>query len=1045
MSAFAGQRVLIPPSSITLTGCTSAGGNAQWTAPTIQGTILNYSYYVGTTSGGNEVKASTITTNTSTNAVSVALTANTNYYVSALTRNTSNGVSAVSTSGPLSFPGGATGLTLASFTVGAGSGAVTPSWTAPTGTAPSSYTVSVGTTSGGADVSAAATRTSGGAISSLTIASNTNYFLTVVALNAVGSTTVNGGVAVSTKPAAPTLSSFTCTATTITPTFTAPPGNATMTYSGVIGITSGGTEVTNGGTITSGANTYSIGSNNNVYLTMKASNAVDVSASSSTYGPVVSSVPPAPTLTSFTCTATTITPTFTASTGNVTTTYKAIIGITSGGSEVTNGGAITSGANTYSIGSNNFVYLTMYGNNSSGDGPVSTKYGPVISSAPPAPSVSATQANVTQTTTGSITLSAAGNANCNSAFKVLIDTTSGGSNLYSNTGLSSGFTPTSWSAVGSNNLIYVTAYASNANGFGSSTVVSYPSSTPPAPTYSTITGTGTSITASTLSATGLSVTGTGGATSYRVSIADAASGGNTLQTETTFTSGMSVTWGCNRADYVTFKASNAAGVGVAMTPVYLANWAVVQPTVSFSAYTAGATTITGSNTATQPTSNGLSYLAIAGNTSGGSNFLNSTIAGTSGNRTGFTNTIDFSSYARRPFTLYYSVTAYAGSTKSSNNSTSQVILGYPLSVSTSSPPVNYYEDGDPTGTAVRIRAGGAGNIILVVNVYNTDIYEIGSASAQVTCQNWSGYDATGSTNVNFTSTAGFARRIVAFAGTSIRTGYYTSVANNPLAVSTSSTNLPTGGTITLRSDGLRVHRITATSTTAFTIPAGYKPSSASDDSSYYIWLVGGGGGGGADGGVLAGTGGGGGVYYARAREYYSYSTLSSGNYQIVIGGGGTGGNGGNGGNGGYTSFSWSNASGISTIRAEGGGGGGYGAPSSGLAGGSGGGAGAGDGDRGASGGGTIGGSYTIRDATSLADMANVGNAGGSTDYNTGPGGGGGAGGPGGDGYSGPGKDIYGVTYAAGGGGSGANTGNGGGRGGVGGSGGSGIVIIAYYP
>jgi hypothetical protein len=834
-----------------------------------------------------------------------------------------------------------------------------------------------------------------------------------------------------------------------------------MTYSGVIGITPGGSEVTNGGAITSGANTYSIGSNNNVYLTMTASNAVDVSASSSTYGPVVSSVPPAPTLTSFTCTATTITPTFTASTGNVTTTYKAIIGITSGGSEVTNGGAITSGANTYSIGSNNFVYLTIYGNNSRGDGPVSTRSGPIISSAPPAPSVSATQANVTQTTVGSIALSAAGNANCNSAFKVSIGTTNGGSELYGpTTGLSTGFTPVpTWTAVGSNNLIYVTAYASNSNGFGLGATVSYPSTVPPAPTVSGLSATATTITAT------LSVSGNA-PTTYKVILGDATTNSTTLSnvtgpTDISSGSAATVAWGGpNKCYYATFIGSNAAGLGVLSTSTFLANWTPSVSVTSSSAVQDG--TSVSFVFADQPTTNGLTYTDIRLGTTAGAADIRAAQALTAGTQAG-TQTFSISATAR-PYTVYITATAAAGSTKTSTGSNSYTILGYPLRYnSTTSGNLS-----NITATNSRVAASNWTNAAvtayMTVDVMVTAIYQVSywaGGGAQPNISSWSQPATTGIGFYSFNPIG--VQVVMANAGGSIYVNMQTATSQPSGSVGIeviphpqNGTNvLPTGGTIILPEPSIifnestttgawRVHVFTSNGN--FVTPFLYSAKGGG----YNIIVIGGGAGAGCGEGANAGGGGAGGLAFVKGVSIPGNTTCT---ISLGAGGGGSINSSFRGVSGGSSTFTVPS---LGVITANGGGGGGSSRFPQGTDGANGGG-GAARGSGTSTGGSSVSpqGSCTISGVSSANYYGNNGGTGSSDGA-----GGGGAGGAGGMGtlsstgeYTGGGLgvNIFGSLYACGGGGWGGagqanGTGNGGGAGyGGGGSGGGGAVIIYYHP
>lgn len=719
--------------------------------------------------------------------------------------------------------------------------------------------------------------------------------------------------------------------------------------------------------------------------------------------------------------------------------------------------------------SNVNIYMAIAIVNAKGVGEYSTFAGPYLTSAPSAaPTVTPTAGTTTKITA---TIAQASAENGTASFLAKCGTTTAANELVGTAATitsgtafpSAGFT----TAQPSNNLIYLTVASSNSLGVGAySTPVSFPSTVPPAPTVSGVSATATTITAT------LSVSGNA-PTTYKVILGDATTNPTTLSniagpTDISSGSAATVGWGgSNKCYYATFIGSNAAGLGAISTSTFLANWSPSAPVLSITSFTQGSSSIPLCNSQTQATCNGLSYTVTAGKSAGATEFLTTTIAGTSTNRTGFAQTIDVSSYSRRPFTLYYSVTANAGSTNSSNTSGSVDLLGYPLSVSTANPPWIAYFDGDPTGTSVNIQATQSGRILLVVNVYKDDVYAIGSASTSVAVENWSGPDATGSIRFSFNS-GGYERRIVALAGSSILSYYDTSYANNPLSTSVySAANLPTGGTITLRSDGLRVHTITGTSTTAFTIPTGYRPSANSN--AYYVWLVGGGGGGGATRYTpesYGGGGGAGGVLAFTSLSYYAYVPLQSGNYSVTIGAGGANGQRdvtdfSRGSNGGDTIFSWSSGGESFVATAKGGGGGASGDSDTGLNGGSTGGGGAGDSEYGGAQGGATkqNGSITSSTYTRLDITGNYNNIGGSG-YSSlqGPwpgGGGGGAGGAGGNGSAGgaggAGKDIYGTIYAAGGNGNysgasgAANTGNGGSSGNNGGRGGSGVVIIAYYP
>jgi hypothetical protein len=180
MSTFAGEMVLQPPSAITITGASTSGGTISWTKPYVS-SLSNYTYYIGTASGGsNIVGPATTTSNGSTVSLSFSATlaGNTAYYASVVTRNVSNGVSTVGTSGPLAFPGVPT-------SVGAPDTAGTFGWVAPI-TAPTKYTI---TSYSNGSIYGAATTISAPATSytglSMNVAGN-QYYYTISASNAVG-------------------------------------------------------------------------------------------------------------------------------------------------------------------------------------------------------------------------------------------------------------------------------------------------------------------------------------------------------------------------------------------------------------------------------------------------------------------------------------------------------------------------------------------------------------------------------------------------------------------------------------------------------------------------------------------------------------------------------------------------------------------------------------------------------------------------------------------------------------------------------------------
>ena len=265
MSAFKGQSVLQPPSSITMTGATTAGGTLSWTKPSILSALSNYTYYVGTSSGGSNVLATTTTTSNNASVslgFSATLAGNTSYYVSVLTKNNGNGVSAVSTTGALAFPGAATSISAPDST-----GRFT--WSAPTGTAPSSYTV-VPYTNGSGGTSVTGLTSSPYAPSGVTMnASGSQYYYTIAAINTVGSSTATGA-ALNIPPAPPTALTLT---TAGLASWTAPAnlGGTALTYSATL-TTNASTSNATGLTTTSKQFT-ALQTGTLSYFTVQASNA----------------------------------------------------------------------------------------------------------------------------------------------------------------------------------------------------------------------------------------------------------------------------------------------------------------------------------------------------------------------------------------------------------------------------------------------------------------------------------------------------------------------------------------------------------------------------------------------------------------------------------------------------------------------------------------------------------------------------------------------------------------------------------------------------
>lgn len=262
---------------------------------------------------------------------------------------------------------------------------------------------------------------------------------------------------------------------TITTPMTVPSSLTTIVSGGggasfyvMVGTTIAGTNILSN--VSAGVAAVTIASNTNYYISAYGSNAAGASSllvSNTT--PFVSSVPPTPTGVSFTATTTAMTPTFTASLGNATTTYRGKIGTTSGGVELGNAVAVTSGsANTISVASNTFVYLTIAGSNSLGLGPYSGVVGPITSSIPSAPTGLSLTLNSLSNYSGGWT-TPIGNAATSGTWTITGTGLSGVNGTISTTGSLAQSTGTLTTQALTNGATYtLTVQSSNAKGLGAS-------------------------------------------------------------------------------------------------------------------------------------------------------------------------------------------------------------------------------------------------------------------------------------------------------------------------------------------------------------------------------------------------------------------------------------------------------------------------------------------------------------------------------------------------------------------------------------------------
>jgi hypothetical protein len=320
---------------------------------------------------------------------------------------------------------------------------------------------------------------------------NNLIYLTVASSNSLGVGAYSTAVSYPTSlPGAATLASTTGTTSNITTRITKASGNATTGYSAVIGSAVGGNQYKASfvpGTIDgTAAITQSFETNaptnKYVYLTFYQSNAAGNTATSTSY---VSSTAAAPTSVSASGVSVTgLTPTWTDPEGDATTDYKIKLGTTSGGSDVLTESAVSKGsANSFTITSNTNIYVSIAVSNPNGVGAYGSSTSTYLTSAPPAPSITAF--SLTSGPKASVTFSITGNA---STATLLIGNTSGGSNVYDGT-----YTSGTVVDIPVQNInLYATIKVSNT--LGSNSAVTGPSNrfVPMVPTgiYSTYSGAG---------------------------------------------------------------------------------------------------------------------------------------------------------------------------------------------------------------------------------------------------------------------------------------------------------------------------------------------------------------------------------------------------------------------------------------------------------------------------------------------------------------------------------------------------------------------------
>ena len=506
LTTFANQRVLIPPTGVTLTNCTTTGGTVSWTKPTLStsgnSTLCNYTVTVGTTSGGIDICSNTIALNgtTQTLAFTKTLAPNTTYYVGVST-NLSNGCASAPGSIAQAFPAAATSLLL-SFLGGPQS--FIPSWTAPAATTPAnSLTTTTITNKTGTVLTS--TVVNGATCNTLNLSANSVYGLNIQYTNSVGSMPIASATFISSIPGAfPTQPSVsTATTTSITPLFTPPPGDADMTYLGMIGTGAligsnalsgnGSVSITNN-TPVSFTGTTSVSNNTLIYFKALAQNAKGTQQNGVFSTPVSypSSLPDAMTLTSLSATSSNFLLTFVIPVGNATLNYLLLAGTTSGGTDLANNVQISPSSTTpgatvnyvYSTnapGSNNNVHATVSANNARG-----CNYATRLSDVSTVPPLTLTGFTLTNPSlpSASVTFTTTGNATTTCTLR--IGNTSGGSNVY-NGSYTSGTTVT----LPVQNLnLYATIVLSNSK--GSTQLTSGPSNYayPMTPTniYSTYSG-----------------------------------------------------------------------------------------------------------------------------------------------------------------------------------------------------------------------------------------------------------------------------------------------------------------------------------------------------------------------------------------------------------------------------------------------------------------------------------------------------------------------------------------------------------------------------
>jgi YHS domain-containing protein len=315
------------------TGLGATPGNTtvalKWTVPTSNGgsPITGYNVYEGTRSGGESTTPVNRTTLITTTGYTVTgLTNGTTYYftVEAVNALGSSAASNQASATPATVPGAPTGLSATR-----GNTTVALSWRAPSsngGSAITGYNVYEGTTSGGESTVAVNTSpVTGPSYTANGLTNGTTYYFTVKAVNAAGSSAASNQASATpaTVPGAPTGLSATRGNTTVALKWTAPTSNGGSPVTGYyvyLGTKSGGESTTplNFTPLTTTSCTVGGLSNGTTYyFTVKAVNAVGVSAASNEASATTpATAPAAPTGLSATPGNTTVALKWTAPTSN---------------------------------------------------------------------------------------------------------------------------------------------------------------------------------------------------------------------------------------------------------------------------------------------------------------------------------------------------------------------------------------------------------------------------------------------------------------------------------------------------------------------------------------------------------------------------------------------------------------------------------------------------------------------------------------------------------------------------------------------------------